>query len=97
MSFIEFDKIEAGCALAVKVSKARFLKQGAKSFAGWVAPASLLHKPIEYVDLTGVGSTTVSKTPFQNLFVRAAGEHTIAESSVLDVQKRKTMAIELAP
>jgi len=95
-AFIKFNEIEPRRTLLVQVSKARSLKQDGEALTGDVAPPGLLHKAIEDLDLSFAWPAAIGITPFENLLVRPAGEHPLAQLSVLDVEEREAMAVEFA-
>ena len=78
------------------MSKARSLKQDGQALTGGVAPPGLLHKAVEDLDLSFAWPAAIGITPFENLLVRPAGEHLLAQVSVLDAEERQAMAVEFA-
>jgi len=95
-AFIKFNKIEPRRTSVVQVSKAGPLKQDGEALTGGVAPAGLLQKAVEDLDLSFAWAAAIGITPFENLLVRPAGEHPLAQVSVLDLKECEAMAVEFA-
>ena len=52
--------------------------------------------PTGLAEAVPIGGNPAAITPFENLLVRSAGEHPLAQVSVLDVEEREAMAVEFA-
>ena len=92
-AFIKSDEIEARPAPPVQPPEARLLKQGSEALTGGVAPASLSHEAVEDLDFALARSAAFGKTPFENLLVRPAGDHSLAQVRVLDAEKSEAMPV----